>query len=363
MTDFYRLWQEIDRLEHGAAAMAAYKKAFTLADQEKNHYFQIVFRYAYNEEAVFYDDSMMMYVVFPEMLKIYDEYVKTGNMDEELTHDILMNYKWVLENSKYFHQISAENIESFLEDFKRRCLEHGFSLRPYHQYRCFFYDLIDEGIAEESYRNFLRAERDELCDCEACEQNLMVFYLLRTKKDEEALNAAKPLLNGTIRCKEVPELTYGSLLLYYLSKDQRKQAAGYGKKIKNSIQKKGIGKEFIGSILLFYAIDSVEDAFSYYKKNHMWAEKNKNPYQKFYFYLAASLLWMKIGEKEIIKMKLSKECGFYDPTDCYQKEQLFFYYHEEALRIARNFDARNENLNFEQMLLEVLEKQQVMNYV
>ena len=59
--------------------------------------------------------------------------------EDENIEDILWRYKHLIENARSFYQISLEQFERFNADFKRRCVEQGFSLRAYYDKSFYFY--------------------------------------------------------------------------------------------------------------------------------------------------------------------------------------------------------------------------------
>ena len=88
---------------------------------------------------------MEMFVVYPEILSLHDQRVKEYGHDPH-TFNVLWRYKWLLENSDYFYQISIPQYERFWQDCKRRYLQNNYSLRPLYQHKIAFYSNIDKEI-------------------------------------------------------------------------------------------------------------------------------------------------------------------------------------------------------------------------
>ena len=154
-----KIWTKSYMVSHGKERMDLYQQGWELADQLNDYAQQLRFRMEYIKESAFYDDAMQMYVVFPVMLKKHDEYVKEHGTDPA-TYDILWKYKWIIENARFFYQITQVQFEKFSEDFKRRCEENGYSLRSYYEYGFNFYEKIDREKADEYYHNFLKCKRE-----------------------------------------------------------------------------------------------------------------------------------------------------------------------------------------------------------
>ena len=64
-------------------------------------------------------------------------------------------------------------------------------------------------------------------DCVACDRNAQVRYMAFLGKDQKALEAAAPLLQGRMTCSQVPQATYGKVLLPLLRLGRVEVAATY----------------------------------------------------------------------------------------------------------------------------------------
>ncbi len=75
--------------------MEVLKRAYELADQIEDYDYQVLIRYEYISESIFHGDSMMAYVVFPELLRIHDKGVAKG-YEEPYTYHVMIAYKWIV---------------------------------------------------------------------------------------------------------------------------------------------------------------------------------------------------------------------------------------------------------------------------
>lgn len=85
MDELTEIAKQLPFTEHGAPRLALLKKAYEIADQENLTDYQIDMRLDYIDEATFYDDIMLIYVLFPEVLKLHD---KPGGRKRTLCDDI-----------------------------------------------------------------------------------------------------------------------------------------------------------------------------------------------------------------------------------------------------------------------------------
>ena len=350
----------IKQAPHGRQKMLLLRKGWEIADKEKEYDLQILFRILYIQESVFYDDAMEMFLVYPEILKIYDQYEKEYGYDSD-EYDILWYYKWLIENATDFYQVSIEQFELFFEDCKKRYLQKGYSLRPIYQHRYIFYLNIDKEMAREAYTEFVNCDRDAMSDCHACERSSEVGYFLAMGEPDRAASKAAPLLNGQLTCGEEPEVTLGRFLYYYNGKiadgerDYVALALEVCEKIRRSNERNGIVPFLIPQVLLFYAMENPTKALNYYKKNWSFYETCKNPTTRFWFAIAALRFFKNMGEKKTYKMKMERSYPFYNENDTYDVEMLRKYYRDVALDIAKKMDARNRNTVFRDIFYKFLQ--------
>ncbi len=346
--EYREINRQIELAPHGKEKLKFIRKGWELADKNKNRDKQLQYRMDYVEEAVFYDDVMEMYVVYPEILKLHDEQVKEFGYSK-YTYNILWQYKWVLENARYFYQISVKQWEKFYEDAQKRYVENNYSLRPLYQHRYCFYKNIDKEEADKEYQNFLNTRRDQMSDCLACERATEVEYLLNVGEFGKAASKSEPLFNGQMSCGEEPECTYGRFIDHYNEKisegdtDYIEPASDLCETLKNAIARKGVATDFIPSVFMFYAMAKPTKALNYYKKYWSFYETSRNPHMKFNFAMAAVRFFNNLGDKETYKMSVTSDFPFYNENNIYNVAGLKAYYENSAIDIAKKMDARNGN--------------------
>lgn len=344
--------EKIEMCQPGKARMELLKKGWELADAEGDYDLQIRYRMEYIDDSNFHEDILDMYIIFPEVIRLHDKRVKEYGQDP-YTKSILWNYKWVIEDAEQFYQISEEQFENFCADFKRRCIQNGYSLRTLHQYRMSRFVLYDKERAKKEYAAYKKCKRDALSDCLACERSAEVYYLLEAGEEEEALKMAAPLFAEEMTCGEQPEVTFGNFLRYYNQKiiegntEYAKEAEEMCAGVLYGIHMYDVGNEFRPDILMYFTLTEPEKALRFYKQNWRFFEENRNPYTRFYFAAAASRFFAGIG-KEKYKMAMEPSYIFYKEDDTYDVEKIRLYYENIALDIARKLDSRNGANTFEE---------------
>lgn len=345
--------REYSVLPHGEISMAYLREAIKEADELEDYKWRMELRMEFIHESNFYSDAMEMYVVMPELLKIYDEYVEQFGVNESLCHEVLWKYKWVLETAKDFYQVSVKQFQTISEDMKRRFQGAGFSLRPYYFYQFNFYKFVDWEMAEHYYQEFQKCKRDGMCDCTACERSEEMDYLLERGDIDQAKKRAKILFDRRMSCAEVPEATYGKFLRYYNlqlcegKQDCLQDAEKCCKEVKKAIQQRGIVLEYFGDVMLFYALTNQEKALDWFK--HYWShyESDRNPIYKLYFAFGMMRFVKKLQEeKDSYRMKLPNDFPLYQEDGNYDLVKLWEYYENDARSCAQKFDARNGTSHF-----------------
>ncbi|MBQ2264899.1 MAG: hypothetical protein II341_05770, partial [Oscillospiraceae bacterium] len=218
--------EQIRSAEHGTPRMEIMKNAIAEADASAAHYWRIYFRFEYVKESIFHDDNFKAILMFPELLQVFDEHPE---QEDDTYDDVMLAYKWILENMTDYYQISREEIEKYYEDYKERCQKYGFSLRVYYMKKSLFYLPFDVNASKTSYQAFHDCKRDANSDCEACEIHHDMSMALDFGNEAEALRVAAPILDGSKYCGEVPHVSYGALTRFYLYKGDLEEAAYYGK--------------------------------------------------------------------------------------------------------------------------------------
>ena len=110
MFDFDTEYKKIMLLDEGAPRMDALKTAISAADQENDYWSGLALRYLYIKESIFADDAFQAIIMFPEYLALFDAHPE---FEEEFSADIMWAFKWVLENSRDFYQVSLDRAEKY----------------------------------------------------------------------------------------------------------------------------------------------------------------------------------------------------------------------------------------------------------
>jgi len=201
-------------------------------------------------------------------------------------HMLIWCYKWVLNELWQMPEFSLTQIERIYADFKEKCLQFGYSLRPYYQQKINL--LLSQGLQAEAaayYKKWRAAPRDSLADCKACEQNLFGKYHFQVGYPKKGLQALKPILDGRMRCRSIPQNTYAQIILPLLKVKDYEQAIAAAKKSIHLLDGPMYLEEF-GLFLAFYTVTDLAKAEKLYNRTVHLALESKNGWIRLHYWMA-----------------------------------------------------------------------------
>lgn len=214
---------------------------------------------------------------------------------------IMWHYKWVLNQIWRLPQFSLEGIELVFDDFKEKCEQYGYSLRAYYQQKVNF--LLSQGNMEEAalyYGKWRAASRDQLSDCKACEQNLFGKYYFTINYNKKGMQAIKPILEGKVRCRSVPQNTYSHMISPLLKLGEYERAISTANKAFRTIK----GPEFMeehGIFIEFFTVTDMKKAVKLYEQTIRTGLDSKMPWDRLQYLLSVRLFlqeWSKTKRRK-----------------------------------------------------------------
>jgi tetratricopeptide (TPR) repeat protein len=319
-----------------------------VADLENNMLYSFEGRKEIIRIDKFTGDGFKAILTFPKLLWAGDEYLKKSNKQREYVQFYIV---WTLESMMYmcddYYQVEYEKLNEIIKEYKKRCIEYGYSLRVYYKYMTLGYmELEDVEKAKEAFKKFKSCSRDEISDCEVCELRFEVKYELFLNNYEKALKLAGPIFKGEKKCTTALPLTYEHFLEYYINHNMLEEAKEYREKMYRLISKDEL---YLGNMdiqLIYFAITNPKKGVKIFTKHLKWALSSNNGDDKFAFYTGAWMLWesFKYKEKrERCKLILPEDTPFYKDDGIYLVDDIINYCREQALSIGEKFDKRNRN--------------------
>lgn len=209
--------------------------------------------------------------------------------EEHSSFTILWHYKWVLHQVWRLPQLSLKQIDGLFDDFKAKCLQYGFSLRPYYQQMLSYKQA--QGKMEEAvhyYKLWKKTPRDGLSDCRACEQNQFGEYYFKRNQFKRGMGAMKPILEGKLQCRSVPQNTYSQIIMPLLQLGEYEEAVRIARKAFRKIEGPSYLYEY-GIFLAFFAVTDMEKAVKLYERTIHLGLASRMPWDRFHYLLAVKL--------------------------------------------------------------------------
>lgn len=341
----YNLLDEAYDLENGKTKISLCEEAVRLADICGDEGVQIETRNELTEAAVFGGEHEKGVVAFSWMIQKQKETPELINI-----FDFLWKYKWILGQIYGFPNIPRSQLDAIFADAIECYTLNDVSLRPIYEILCYLeMDSGNDDKAFENYQKWQSAPRDEFANCLACEVSMQVYYQAFYENDERALEIAKPILKGKMKCAEVPHATYGYILMPLIKLKRFDEAEEIFNKGYKMVSK---NKEFLGEVtnhLRFLTLaNKTKNAIRLFEKHLVWALEIKQFDERFHFYNVAWLLFDKLesnGETSI-KMRLPNSFKHYSDEGVYEISELKAELEKDLNVIAEMFDKRNGNEHF-----------------
>ncbi|HJT77297.1 MAG TPA: hypothetical protein VJ739_08850 [Gemmataceae bacterium] len=270
--------------------------------------------------------------------------------------DLLWHYKWVTNHLALFPQFSREQIEAMLEDMTRRYRRAGVSLRAVQKLRRdLAVEMGDPDAAARHHLLWLASPRGWPADCPACDQNALAEYLVFAGKDEAALEAARPILQGTLRCTCIPHCTLALVLLPLFRLGRLAETVAHHQKgYRLILRNRNYLKEAARHLAFLTLTDNLSRCVVLLERHLPWALETAEVGNRFEFYLAARLLAERLRDagRAAVRLRLPRAFPLYEDGGRYETAVLLAWLEGALQGLAARFDARNGNDSFRRRLAE-----------
>lgn len=333
--------QTLDMPHSGARNEALYN-LICRADNIKDHYLQKYLRWVYADELMRCGDQGKVFPVVAEYISLRkeeEEWCPPGGFD-----GIEYMADYCLEVLCYLPQIPLSQAEDIIKSLEEMVNFNRCGRRLFYQRMFRFYSVIDTYKALEYYYLFINTSRDMVSDCRACEQADMVRLFFRTGDMAMADRLACPVLNGTLKCHDVPRnvwLLYLQRALDY--KDLTKAVPLAESLYRDSIINDPTDLGYFGGVLRCFAFTEPDRAEMLFKKllgswEVLWDK------ERWFLFLTGSWTVCHECTKKYSTMNikgLKNNVPFWNKDGIYNIKEMEEWFYNESLKTAKSFDKRN----------------------
>jgi tetratricopeptide (TPR) repeat protein len=194
--------------------------------------------------------------------------------------------------------------------------------------------------ADKSYQLWRKEKRDDISNCQACEQHAMGGYYFSKGHYGRGLQVLKPILEGKLTCSDVPAETHELVIPAYMALGRREEARAFADKARRALE--GPGKLYqYGTLIAFYAADNRRKAVQLYRNTRRYAEMTANDWAKLHYLVGVQCLLEQEGSGKGRKRK-ARSSEWDRDWVC-----------SEIERLAKVFDERNRNCHVSRRVEEL----------
>ncbi len=331
-----------DGLEAGLAKIALLEQAVQHSDTLRNVPSSYRVREKLIDAAVFGGRPDVALVAFSWCMAQSDAAPDLYNY-----RNLLWKYKWIINALTELPQVRRSQIEDSLDDFEARVLQAGFSRYTIEMLRWKVAAKLEDFAAAEDARQRLgQFRRDGLSDCPACDQDWRASFSALMQDAVGAIRAAQPILDGRLRCSQVPHVTYAELLMPYFQLGQLEEAADCHRRGYRMISRNPTFVREWGDHLQFLALTANLTRATQLLASQLPAALVAVDQRGRFEFLRATdivLRCLKNQDRTTVKLRLPPTVPFVTPNGTYSIAEILAWIHQAAADLAARFDERNGN--------------------
>lgn len=251
---------------------------------------------------------------------------------------LLWYFKSVPSTLTRFPEVPLERAYAVLDDMERRWKEGGHSMHAVHQHRWLVADHIgDTSTADEEFRLWSTAPRDELSDCIGCDPTAKVTHLIGTGRPADAVALGHGVLGEQLDCTEQPQQILTTLLPAYVAEGMYAEAVDAHRRAYRAVRSKAGELSSVACHIRFCALTGNEPRAAELIEHHLgWLDEPPSTHAEMEFVSAASRALRRLSEAAGLDVSVRLPRGGEVAA-----AQLAEEFAERALELADRFDARN----------------------
>lgn len=346
MDELIRLKDIYFAMPHGPARAHAIQEAVRRADELGDQGWSLSNRYNLAIELSMYGDPAKVLPLIAEYTARVEElYLNTGRpMPDKRIDQYLYMLSLGVGVWSQLPQLPLDQWEQLMKQFGDSLQRYRYGKAEY--YREQYFQSLYEGKSEAAEAAFQAWQADitsgtmQVITCEGCHQKFRVDHAAELGDWEGALREARPLLDGTLACKQNPWNVL--CLLMELSRDRGDRAGvkRYGGQLARRAEWDEAADmvELLPYDMLFNlprGLRTLEQTLD--DQLQSWSQDAKLDY----FCDVWLLLTLAARERKTVSLALPQRFPLYRPDGTYHPAELAEWFRQQALDIARRFDRRN----------------------
>lgn len=289
---------------------------------------------------------------FPAFVWVLNAYDNDPDIIDEC--DFLWAYKWMADEAISSSDISLEQVDDILDDFRIRLTRNGYSDRAYYNLLVFKYMFLGEfDKVHDILKLRDKALADGMSDSKAWEHNVRVLLALKEGCFDDAVFFSQDIISKKLTSEGLPFATLSSMV-YYLAKGRDKRAAEYLSLVEREVSMDNIYTAFVCNLaqvaFACYAVGDKDKTWHYFEKTAHWEQKACD-FLKFDYIVFMLPMLREGGER---KLDLNHKLPYYKQSGSYNIVDIYNYYYPIANDLAKRFDERNKNTVFSDRLKELV---------
>ncbi len=337
------LWDLLDQatsMPYGAAQIALAEQIIAAADAMHATDLGFRARMLATTSYVYGGEPVKSFVTFAWCVAEYD---RDPARFADQTRFVLWHHKYMVSGMTRFPEIPLRRTYDALDEMQRRWRETGHSPHAVyaHRHRVALH-VGDVEAAQEWYDRWCAAPRDDLSDCVGCDPSSKAWYLASLGRDEEAVELADQVIDGSLTCSEQPQDILTTLLLPYLRTGRLDLARDAHRRAYRLLRPNLSDLGSISSHLEFCALTGNEARGLEILEHHLgWLDRPPSPHAAMSFAAAGALVLRRAREvgQPPGRFRRPAHEGRHDTT--VEADALAIELASLALDTAARFDERN----------------------
>ncbi|MDE7416496.1 MAG: hypothetical protein K2N44_09375 [Lachnospiraceae bacterium] len=348
----------LNMLPKGAEKISAVKEYIKEADEAKETYYQLTWRYEHAYLEYFYGDPVKTMPIASEFTQIYEAnpHALDSVPDNGGAESYVMITQMGLDNVVALPQVSMEEWENMMEQFHVLVKRFNLGHKVYWWQLARFWQYIDKEKAYQYFQRFWKTGRDGLSDCRACERCYAVHMSLLAGDRKAADEYAKPLKAGrTNFCNDAPKLYRYYYLEDALDRGDLKEAVTYAGQLSVKLEHRPHDLSFIGAVVRCFAYTDMDKAVKKFEYGMDLALGLWDQIKVYDYFKGAYVCFHELAkDKDTVILDLPAEFPLYRKDGVYHCNELRQWFYEQAEKIGDKFDKRNGSHYFKENLAKAL---------